>query len=272
MNIYQIQKRKRFHRVADVLAAHPEAVDTLPALKKDAAVFAEALKEIDAVAQSQLILSEPKTIAKSRARAEMADLVLAVAARVAAYAEASDDPELAREAAVTRSSLMYGRAANAQLLANQVLDLAARHQEELEEDYQLTAEALEELTVAISHFEILQEAPAQAIDTRGVATRGLDEAIEKAGRILSGRLKRHVTVIRAQQPGFAAAFDQASVLEKRPGRRSRRAASQPLASSAPLLPAAVKETAPVAAAPTNGSHGSNGNGSRLPVEEPVLAR
>jgi hypothetical protein len=263
MNIKQIQKRQRFALVNQVLNENKTIVTTVPAFAKAAKLYADSLVELQTLAQRQVIGSQGKTAAKEAARIEMANAVMEVGSRIAAYAEAAGKVELEADVAVTRSAVLYGRAADGVVIAHRVLSLAHDNQAAMEAEYKLNTDLINDLAEKIDAFELILEAPAKAIDTRAVTTAGIEDAIAKTTRILTKQINRHMESLRRKHPDFAAAYDQANVLDKRRATRDKvevsnsgeaEVASGAIAASAPMKIAATHEE-------TEARYSSNGNGS-----------
>jgi len=260
MDKIQYQKRKQFIQVAAVIAAHQDAVKSLPALESDSKLFAKKIEQINQLAQQQLTGSRSETVAKKVARTTMVDSVMDLIGRMIAYADATSNLVLLTEIKMTRSELLYPRAATALFKARRILDKARDLQSALEKDYKLTVAVVEAAASVIEDFAILIEAPGKAIDTRTITTQTLDEVFADAGRILTRRIVGHVFTLREDHPDFIAAFEQANVLE---GRRTYDAAPQ--GDSEALVTTAA---APVPGRQETATPHANGNG-RTTVPEPV---
>jgi len=217
MNIHQIKKRQRFALVNQVLTENKDIVATVPAFAKATKLFADSLVELQTLAQRQVIGSEGKTVAKEALRIEMADAVMEVSSRIAAYAEEVGNVELEADVTVTRSAVLYRRAADGVVIAHRVLSLARENQVAMETDYTLSTDLIDDLAEKIDVFQLVLEAPAKAIDNRAVTTAAIENAIAKTSLILTKRLNRHMEALRRSHPDFAAAYDQANVLDKRRG-------------------------------------------------------
>ncbi len=215
MDKVQYQKRQQFIQVAGVIAAHQDAVKSLPALEKACKLFGEKIAKINQLAQQQLTGSSSATVAKRTARTTMVAGVMDLIARMKSYGDATGDLTLLSEIKLTRSDLQYGRAATALFKARRIVAKAREIQADLEEDYKLTTAVIDTVSNLVEDFGILIEAPGKAIDTRAVTTHTLDEVIAEASRILSHRIASQVTILREAHPGFVQAFAQANVLEGR---------------------------------------------------------
>ncbi len=268
MNKIQYKKREQFIQVAGVIAAHQDAVKSLPALESASKLFTGKIEQINQLAQKQLIGSRSATVAKRVARANMVGGVMDLVAKMTSYGAATGNLILLSEIKLTRSDLQYGRAATALFQARQIVAKARDIQPDLEVDYKLTTAVIDTVSNQVEDFGILIEAPGKAIDTRTVTTQTLNEVIAEASRILSLRIATQVTTLREAYPGFAQAFDQANVLEVE-GSRASDSTSQPDPATPEMIASAP--IAMVAAAPVpvvNAAAPANGNG-RHSAPEPV---
>lgn len=210
MNRQQTAKQSSYLSVSTLLAANETKVSTLPGLEQSSATLDGHLDGIDAHATVQ---ASPSGAAKAKeaAKKNLAECALVVAAGVDAYADSSEDLELAGKVDFSLSDILEGSAGAMVARCKGILAVATAHAAELP-DHGVTAAKITALKNAIKTFDSLRTLPRDARSARSVATKQLKVLFPKVDRLLARRIDRQMVQFKASDPEFYAKYRSARVI------------------------------------------------------------
>ena len=198
-----------FSSVSETLAEHEESNTwtKIPALVK-------AAGELDLIVTgiaTQLGITSKQSGAVSSKDALLNTVSVAaheVAAGIHAYAQETDDPELAAEVDFSLTDIATGRPAAVVARCTNIAALGAEHLDSLA-DYNITQAKLTALTKKITAFEKQVPKPRQSVARKAAANKAARRLLEEGRDLLYGRMDKLMVQFRETQPELYAEYKTA---------------------------------------------------------------
>lgn len=170
--------------------------------------FETSVITLQTLSQAQEAESAGATSQKQTLRLALANAALPISGALQGYAAVTGNQELAVNAAVTRTDIVYGRD-NAALTVAQTLLTIAQNEVGNLADYGVLPADVIAFSALVNDYAALIQRPRAVIATRAAATGQLATQFTETDAILKKRLDPLSQIFRASEPAFYLAYEAA---------------------------------------------------------------